>query len=99
MPTLEDRVTTLESRVDTLAAEVEHASREARTASQAHQKNIELLNALRATQAEHGRILADHGRILTAHGKRLDSIDGKLGQLTLGMHTIESLLHRLVKES
>jgi chromosome segregation ATPase len=99
MPTLEDRVTTLESRVDSLAAEVEHTSREARTSTQAHHKNIELLNALRATQAEHSRILAEHGGRLDSIDGRLDSIDGKLGQLTLGMHTIESLLRRVVSES
>jgi len=55
------------------------------------QKNIELLNALRKTQAEHSQTLAEHGG-------RLDSIDGKLGQLALGVHTIESLLRRLVDD-
>ena len=63
----------------------------ARLASAAHRRNIELLNALLQTQAEHSRILAEHGG-------RLDAIDGKLGRLTLGMHTIESLLHRPVEE-
>jgi hypothetical protein len=34
--------------------------------------------------------------MLGEHSERLDSIDGKLGQLTLGMHTIESLLRELI---
>ena len=34
--------------------------------------------------------------MLGQHGDRLDSIDGKLGQLALGVHTVESLLHRLI---
>lgn len=126
MPDLAGRVTALETRVDTLTTEVRHAtdlgviaSREALTAREAHQQNIELLNALRMTQAEHGRALADHSRTLADHSRtlsdhsrilsdhsrtlaehtgRFDSIDGKLGQLTLGMHAIESLLRRLVDE-
>jgi len=99
MTELEDRVTALETRVDALTVEVRHATdlgvtatREAHTARDAHQRNIELLNAFRATQAEHSRTLAEHGRMLGEHGDRLDAIDGKLGQLALGMHTIESLL-------
>jgi len=126
VPDLEGRVTALETRVDTLTTEVRHAtdlgvtaSREALTARAAHQQNIELLNALRMTQAEHGRTLAEHsqtlaehtqtlaehtqtlaehGRTLAEHTGRFDSIDGKLGQLTLGMHTIESLLRRLIED-
>ena len=62
------------------------------------QKNIELLNALRKTQAEHSQTLGEHGHVLAEHSRRLDSIDGKLGQVTLGVHTIESLLRRLVDE-
>lgn len=98
MPSLEERVTALEARVDELAAENGHtadiavlAARDALTARDAHQRNIELLNALRKTQAEHGRTLSEHS-------ERLDSIDGKLGQLTVGVHTIESLLRRLIDE-
>ncbi|NEE00869.1 hypothetical protein [Phytoactinopolyspora halotolerans] len=105
MSSLEERVTALESRVDDLAARNGHtagiaveAAHDARTARDAHQQNIELLNALRKTQAEHSRALAEHGRMLAEHSERLDSIDGKLGQLTVGVHTIESLLHRLVDE-
>lgn len=105
MADLEDRVTALETRVDELAIEVSQtndlsvtAARDALTGRQAHQRNIELLNALRKTQAEHSRVLAEHSRTLGGHGERLESIDGKLGQLTLGMHTVESLLRRLVEE-
>lgn len=95
MANLVDRVAALETRVDELEVDVRHATdvgvtaaRDAHTARDAHQRNIELLNALRATQAEHSRTLAEH----TA---RFDAIDGKLGQLTVGMHTIESLLRRM----
>lgn len=105
MTELEDRVTALETRVDALTVEVRHATdlsitatREAHTARDAHQRNIELLNALRATQAEHSRTLAEHGRMLGEHGDRLDAIDGKLGQLALGMHTIESLLREMIDQ-
>jgi hypothetical protein len=76
VPSLEERVTTLEAPL---------------TARDAHRKNIELLNALRVTQAEHSATLADHT-------SRLDAIDGKLGTLTVGMHTIETLLRRRVDE-
>jgi chromosome segregation ATPase len=124
---LEERVTAMEQRAEQLATENEHstdiavvAAREALTAREAHQKNIELLNALRKSQAEHSRtlaehsrILADHSRILTEHSRtlaehttqldsidvRLDSIDGKLGVVTVGVHSIESLLARLVNDA
>ena len=113
MSTIEERVTVLEERVERLAFNGQHthdvavvAARDALTAREAHQRNIELLNALRKTQMEHTQTLAEHGRVLAEHtGRmnsidgRMDSIDGKLGQLTLGMHTIESLLRRLVNES
>lgn len=105
MPDLEGRVTALETRVDMLRAEVQHstdlgitATREALTAREAHQRNIELLNALRTTQAEHSRTLVDHSRTLAEHTGRFDSIDEKLGRLALGMHTVESLLRRLLDE-
>jgi hypothetical protein len=98
MSSLEERVAALEARVEELSTETRHgtdlavtAAREALTAREAHQKNVELLNALRKTQAEHGQTLAEHG-------KRLEAIDGKLGMLTVGVHTIESLLRRLVNE-
>lgn len=112
MPTLEERVAVLESRVEDLATKADHASNlavisagESLTARQAHQKNIELLNALRKTQAEHSQTLAEHSQRLDAidakleqHDGRLDDIQGKLGTLTLGMHTIETLLRRLTDD-
>ena len=127
MASLEDRVTALESRVNQLAQDQRHstdiavtAAREALTAREAHQKNIELLNALRKTQAEHtqrldrmdGRLDRIEGRQDTMDGRldriegrqdtmdgRLDRIEGSLGVLTVGVHSIESLLTRLVDES
>jgi chromosome segregation ATPase len=124
---LEDRVTALESLVDQLAQDQRHstdiavtAAREALTAREAHQKNIELLNALRKTQAEHthrldrmderfdrvdGRLDRIDGRLDRIDGRqdtmdgRLDRIEGSLGVLTVGVHSIESLLSRLVDES
>jgi hypothetical protein len=105
MPSLDDRFTALEARVDGLTADSHHAielavssAREALTARDAHQKNIELLNALRRNQGEQTQTLADHGRKLDEHDVRLDSIDGKLGQITVGVHAIESMLTRLVDE-
>jgi phage shock protein A len=117
---LEERVTALEARVDQLARDQRHstdisvtAAREALTAREAHQKNIELLNALRKTQAEHTQRLERmderfdrvderfdriEGRQDTMDG-RLDRIEGSLGVLTVGVHSIESLLTRLVDES
>jgi hypothetical protein len=103
---LEERVTALESRVEQLAQDQRHstdiavtAAREALTAREAHQKNIELLNALRKTQAEHThRLDRIDGRQDTMDG-RLDRIEGSLGVLTVGVHSIESLLTRLVDES
>jgi chromosome segregation ATPase len=117
---LEERVTALESRVDQLAQDQRHstdiavtAAREALTAREAHQKNIELLNALRKTQAEHthrldridGRLDRIDGRLDRIDGRqdtmdgRLDRIEGSLGVLTVGVHSIESLLNRLVDDS
>jgi chromosome segregation ATPase len=117
---LEERVTALESRVDQLAQDQRHstdiavtAAREALTAREAHQKNIELLNALRKTQAEHthrldridGRFDRIDGRLDRIDGRqdtmdgRLDRIEGSLGVLTVGVHSIESLLNRLVDDS
>jgi hypothetical protein len=105
MPTLEQRVTALETRVDELATQNGHtadlavvAGREALTAREAHQKNIELLNALRKTQAEQSKVLADHTKVLADHTQRLNAIDSKLGGLAVGMHTIERLLTRLVDD-
>jgi len=124
---LEERVTALEARVDQLAQDQRHstdisvtAAREALTAREAHQKNIELLNALRKTQAEHTQRLERmderfdrmderfdrmderfdgiEGRQDTMDG-RLDRIEGSLGVLTVGVHSIESLMTRLVDES
>ncbi|MBW3606397.1 MAG: hypothetical protein KY460_16125 [Actinobacteria bacterium] len=105
MADLVERVAALETRVDELTIEVRHATdlgvtatREAHTARDAHQRNIELLNALRATQAEHSRTLAEHSRMHAEHTDRFDAIDGKLGQLALGMHTIESLLRGMTEK-
>jgi cell division septum initiation protein DivIVA len=112
MPTLEERVTALEERVELLAEQNQHtgdlamiAARDALTAREAHQRNIELLNALRKTQAEHTQILAQHTQmlaqhtqILTGHTQRLDSIDSKLGGIAVGMHALERLLNRLAAD-
>jgi hypothetical protein len=105
VPSLEERVTILEAQLAEIRAESDHATtmavvaaREALTARDAHRKNIELLNALRVTQAEHTATLAGHTATLADHTSRLDAIDGKLGQLTVGVHTIESLLRRLVDD-
>jgi hypothetical protein len=101
MPTLEQRVTALETRMDHLTMQNGHtadlavvAGRDALTAREAHQKNIELLNALRKTQSEHTQ------RLHSIESKlgELGTIKGKLGQLTVGMHTIETLLRRLADE-
>lgn len=122
----QEGVTRLEDRVDQIEVAVERADRrsdealgDARRASRAHEQNVRLLNAVRATQAEHsqtlehhermienqGRVLEHHGQVLEHHSailgdhtSRLDSIDGKLGQMALGMHTIEGLLRRLVAD-
>jgi chromosome segregation ATPase len=118
MASLEERVAALEARMEEIAAQSNHATdlavvaaREALTAREAHQRNIELLNALRKTQAEHGRRLDSiDGRLDSIDG-RLDSIDGrlsavedglgtvdgKLGTLAAGMHRIESLLTHLIE--
>ena len=105
MANLAERVGALETRVGELEIEVRRATdldvtatRDAHTARDAHQRNIELLNALRATQAAHSRTLAEHGHTLAEHTDRFDAIDGKLGQLTVGMHTIESLLRGMTRE-
>src|SRR5262245_27701143 len=46
--------------------------------------------------ARHGQTLDEHSRTLAGHGQRMDSIDAKLGMLTVGVHTIESMLRRLM---
>jgi hypothetical protein len=73
-------------------------AREALTARQAHQRNIELLNALRKTQAEQSQTLSEHTVRLDRIEGRLDRIDGSLGVLTAGVHSIESMLTRIVGE-
>lgn len=57
------------------------------------------------TLEEHGKRLDEHDRRFDAidaklvqHDRRFDTIDTKLGLLTVGMHSIESLLGRLVDE-
>jgi hypothetical protein len=104
MPRLEERVTAVETRMDQLSMQNGHttdlavaAARDALTAREAHQKNVELLNAVRKTQAEHTQTLAEHTQRLDSIENKLgelDTIKGKLGQLTVGMHTIETLLLR-----
>jgi hypothetical protein len=104
MPWLEERVTAVETRMDQLSMQNGHttdlavaAARDALTAREAHQKNVELLNAVRKTQAEHTQTLAEHTQRLDSIENKLgelDTIKGKLGQLTVGMHTIETLLLR-----
>jgi hypothetical protein len=42
--------------------------------------------------------LAEHSATLAEHTGRLDSIDGKLGILTVGVHSIETMLRRLIDE-
>jgi hypothetical protein len=78
-------VTVLEARVDELAVKVERdreiawtAYREAQDARVWHKHNVELLRAVRESQAEHtttlaehGQILAEQGRILAEHGRIL----------------------------
>lgn len=108
MTSLEERVAALETRVEELAAHSEHATdlavtaaREALTAREAHQRNIELLNALRKTQAEHTQLLAEHGHRLDSIDAKLEDLDGikgSLGVLTAGMHTLQLMLGRLVEE-
>lgn len=119
MPELEERVSALEHRVDVLTGDVGRATdlsvtagREALTAREAHQHNVELLNALRQTQAEHSATLAEHsatlaehsatlaehGRILAHHTTRFDHQDEALAQLAVGMYSIERLLTRLVAD-
>ena len=102
MASLEERVTKLEARVEQLAHDQQHgtdlavtAAREALTAREAHQKNIELLNALRKTQSEHTQRLDSMDQRFDRIDDRLERIEGSLGVLTVGMHSIESLLARL----
>jgi hypothetical protein len=83
MPKLEERVTALEVRCD-------NAGREAAGARAAHRQNVELLNALRVTQAEHTRTLAEHTTILNMH-------TDLLGKLTVGMHDIQLSLKHLIE--
>lgn len=109
---LERRVDALESRVDELAGETRQAtavsaaaSQDAATALAAHRQNTRLLTALRETQAEHSRTLAEHSRRFDAVDARFDAVDVRfdaiertLGGLTVGMHTIESLLRRALDD-
>lgn len=106
MAGMEERADALERRIDELTAEIRcvvtigtAAAEDARAAREAHRHSGELLAALRETQtehtrtlAEHTRTLAEHTRTLAEHGECPDAIDGKLGQLALGMHTVEALL-------
>lgn len=98
MPTNEE----LARRLDRLEHEVEHlrsdqALNRALTAmadrdlADIHAKldaNTRSLNALHQTQVEQGQ------RLDRVEG-RLDEINGSLGGLTTGMHTMETLLRRL----
>jgi hypothetical protein len=113
MASLEERVAALEARMGEIAARGDHAAdlavvaaREALTAREAHQRNVELLNALRKTQAEHGRRFDSIDRRMSVVEDRLGTVedrlgtvDGKLGTVAAGMHRIESLLNRLVEDN
>jgi hypothetical protein len=105
MPSSEKRVDVLETRVDELKSLPREAVRVSATASrdavparQAEQRNMQLLNGLRETQAEHSRILVDQSQVLADRSQRFDSIDATLARLTVGVHTIESLLRRALDE-
>ncbi|CAN5910194.1 hypothetical protein BH23ACT10_BH23ACT10_24150 [soil metagenome] len=119
MADLEQRVGVLETRADQLVVDTAHATdlgatatRQAVAAQQAHKRNIELLNALRETQAEHSQMHAEHSRRFDVIDRRLEVIDGRLesidgrmnaidgtlGRVTLGMHTIEGLLRGLTDD-
>jgi ParB-like chromosome segregation protein Spo0J len=110
MPTVEDRMTGLETRMDELAVRCGDAAAEAANARDAHRQNIVLLNALRVTQAEHGRTLAEHGKTLAEHGKTLgehskilnehtkilNQHTAILGKLTVGVHDIQLSIKHLI---
>lgn len=110
MPILEERVTGLEIRVDELTVRCGDAARDAASAKDAQRQNIQLLNALRTTQAEHTRILHlhstkldehsrkldEHGRILDQHTQILNEHTTILRKLTVGMHGIERMLKYLI---
>ena len=102
---LDHRVSRLEHEVAHLRTSAQHATdvagnahNKAMTAEAAHHKNIELLNALHRTQAEHAQVLAEHSRRFDAVDRRLDAIDEKLGGLATGTHAVEQLLTRLVED-
>lgn len=103
----------VEERVDGLTVEVRQAadvsaaaSRDAQVALAAHRRNTRLLNALRETQADHSRRFdVIHARLegidarLEGIDARLNRFDGTFGRLTVGMHTIESLLRRALDDA
>jgi ABC-type transporter Mla subunit MlaD len=109
----EDRMTVAEHRLDDVEGVAARASRLAESALTAHRYNIRMLNALAETQAEHSarfdRIDQRLDRVdqrldrvdqrLDRVDQRLDEVGGSLGRLTAGMHTIESLLRRVVDDA
>ena len=104
-----ERLDELEARMDDLEVETRRTmaavSRDALAATRAHRSNLDLLNALRASQADHSRTLAGHTRTLAEHSRahdehraRFDALDATLARLAVGMHTIESLLRRALSD-
>jgi septal ring factor EnvC (AmiA/AmiB activator) len=111
-----ERLGELEARMDDLEVETRRTmaavSRDALAATRAHRSNLDLLNALRASQADHSRTLAGHTRTLAGHTRtlaehsrahdehraRFDALDATLARLAVGMHTIESLLRRALSD-
>src|SRR5690606_18688450 len=82
------RITALETRMDRNEAAVAHATSTAETAVLAHRQNVRLLNAVRATQAEHSRRLDTiDGRLDTMDG-RLDTMDGRLDSVDRRLDTM-----------
>lgn len=112
MAELERRVDALEERVDDLYDDVPQVaavgaatSRDAVQALEAHRHNTRLLNALRVTQAEHSRAHDEHRARFDVMDARFDTVDARLdavertlGRVTVGMHTIESLLRRALDD-
>jgi hypothetical protein len=105
-----ERLGELEARMDDLEVETRRTmavvSRDALAATRAHRSNLDLLNALRASQADHSRTLAGHTRTLAEHSRahdehraRFDALDATLARLAVGMHTIESLLRRALSDA
>lgn len=107
---LEARVTHLEHSVtdvrqDAAAARVMAgaADRDVSEFRQVQNAHTKVLNALRETQVEHGKILGEHGKILgehgkilVEHGKRLDSLEDRVSagfsMMSTGMAQMTAML-------